>query len=897
MDLAALLVEEGAVSAADLERALARQREAGGALDTALLELGLIDEARLVGALSRATNLPAAPASAWDAADARARRVFPSRVAERHGLAPFALDGRELSLVATHPVDLGLLDEISFMLSLHLTAHVGPEWRVRALIHRLYGGALEPRMAAVASRPAPAAGRVPVPAAAAALKPEANAEDEAARGPETPPAVAGEDFGSVDLDISEDAPGAEVAVREPPAPPPMVGFAREAGEPLEPLAAALAQALESGDFPWLDEEVQDLGPAAPRAAELPPEPPGPPPERSAPPRWSVQDARAALAEARGRDGVVVSALRYARDFFEFAAVFAVTRDAVAGHDALGTGEEARDLARSTAIYASDPGIFHTVIETRAPYLGPVQRDAPGNEAILRGLGRGAPRTVLVYPVLLRDRPVCVLYADNGEAPVSPRRLGDLLLVLAAVGPSLERVIRARKRSLEAPAAASSASAPAPVPPHTDGVSSGPVAAAETGLAVPGPANEPEPAISSGAGSSAESPPTLEAKTDLAVPALEAKTELAIPAVEAKTELAIPAVEAKTEAAVPVFIEVRPEPQPMPSRTAPVAAAPDPEARRPRTPTPDARPTQLPHQVWRRPEPEPAFEVERMERPDAPATLDPEGEVRLLITTGIGTPRRAESMARLAAAGEDALTALVAALPGPVEEEGAHDPVRLGPIPAALALHGAQAVPQLVAVLQDPDPTRRRAAAVLLGAAAEPAAFGPLADRALDPEPRVAAAAAEALDRNRAHSAMRGIPDRLRRALLSGMAARSACAARALAGLRDVESIPLFIQVLETSPGPGAEAAAEALTRITLQRFGADARRWVGWWKENRGRGRAEWLFTGLTSADREARVAAAAELSLAAPAPVAYSPDASPADRESAARAWAGWWSRSGKVL
>ena len=45
----------------------------------------------------------------------------------------------------------GLLDEISFMLSLHLTAHVGPEWRVRALIHRLYGGALDPRFAALAT--------------------------------------------------------------------------------------------------------------------------------------------------------------------------------------------------------------------------------------------------------------------------------------------------------------------------------------------------------------------------------------------------------------------------------------------------------------------------------------------------------------------------------------------------------------------------------------------------------------------------------------------------------------------------------------------------------------------------------------------------------------------------
>src|SRR5512138_3017450 len=151
MDLAALLVQEGAVAGATMDQALARQAQLGGALDTALLELEAVDEPRLMAALSGATDLPAAPAAAWEAADARARRVFPSRVAERHGLAPFALDGRELALVATYPVDLGLLDEISFMLSLHLTAHVGPEWRVRALIHRLYGGTLDPRFAALAA--------------------------------------------------------------------------------------------------------------------------------------------------------------------------------------------------------------------------------------------------------------------------------------------------------------------------------------------------------------------------------------------------------------------------------------------------------------------------------------------------------------------------------------------------------------------------------------------------------------------------------------------------------------------------------------------------------------------------------------------------------------------------
>ncbi len=402
---------------ADLvERALERQREAGGALDTALLELGALAEDRLTEYLGRASELPPAPPTAWGAGDARARRVFPSRVAERHGLAPFALDGRELALVATYPVDLGLLDEISFMLSLHLTAHVGPEWRVRELIHRIYGGVLTPRLAALAA----AAGGAPA---------------ETSAPPEEEPAA-----------VERPAPPTTAAA--------MGGFSRDDSEPLEPLAAALAEALESVDIPVDDltpgseatPAAQDAAPAEEQLEDEGPEEesaPEEPPDRSAPPHWTLADARAAVGAAHHRDRVVLAALRYARDFFEFAAMFAVTRDAVAGHDALGF-EGARDHARTVAIWSSDPGIFKTVIETQSPYLGPVAMGVAGTDAVLNGLGR-KPRTVLVYPVMLRDRPVCLLYADNGEAPVSARRLGDLLMFLSTVGGEFERIIRDRKK--------------------------------------------------------------------------------------------------------------------------------------------------------------------------------------------------------------------------------------------------------------------------------------------------------------------------------------------------------------------------------------------------------------------------------------------------------------------
>ena len=505
----------------------------------------------------------------------------------------------------------------------------------------------------------------------------------------------------------------------------------------------------------------------------------------------------------------MAALRYARDFFEFAALFAVTRDAVAGHDALGVEEDARDLCRGTAIYTSDPGIFRTVIETRAPYLGPVAARRRGQRGHpRRAVARHAPHRAGLPDPCSATGPACVLYADNGEAPVSARRLGDLLLFISALGAAFERVI-----------ASGSGGRVAREQPRL-----GP---SEPGRPLPA-AEEPRPRR--------PTPPASRPRRRAPARRLPGQRRSRRPAHAPGKS----------------------------SETGPVAHAGAVRWPTPRTSTSTCRSTM------------------------APATVGlPQrgGRGRALVDTDPGSPRRAQSVARLAAQGDAAVQALVAALPGPLEDEQALEPTRLGPVPAALSLHGAAAVPLLLGVLQEADPARRRCAAVLLGAAAEPAAFALLADRALDADPRVAAAAADALARNRAPpgrcaacrigSAARSSP--------AWLAARAAGAARALGALRDVEAIPLLIQVLETSSGAAAEAAPR---RSRASRCSGSARTpgaGSPGGRRTAAAGRAEWLFSALTSRDRELRAAAAAELSEAAPvAGRSTPPTPAPAERASA---------------
>lgn len=168
--------------------------------------------------------------------------------------------------------------------------------------------------------------------------------------------------------------------------------------------------------------------------------PDPVPEQ--PPRWTVRDAFAALEAAADRDEVLRVLLRYTRDFLEAAAVFAVTPDGIAGVDAVGWSD-ARSRCRTLRLDPRPSGLLGVPLATRGPSLGPLARD-PGNERLIGGLGRPWPAVALAVPVVVRDRVVCLLYADNGDAPISARRIGDLLLVAGSVGSALERVVRSAK---------------------------------------------------------------------------------------------------------------------------------------------------------------------------------------------------------------------------------------------------------------------------------------------------------------------------------------------------------------------------------------------------------------------------------------------------------------------
>jgi hypothetical protein len=830
LDLAGILLEAGAASAEQMERALAHQRQMGGALDTALLELGLVPRGEVASYLSRASGLPSSPEGEFEP-DQRARRVFPARVAERHGLAPLRYEGKELSLLATYPVDLAVLDEISFMLSLRLVPHVAPEWQVRALLAKVYGGTLSERFAALARAasepPAPEEPPPRAPALPADTPAQATSAVDASVHPA--PLVVGEPIPTpLRVASPADEPEAIASAAEPEvivsaaaaepeamasAAEPEVIVSAAAAEPEATAPAAEPEAASPGatsptaelappeevlvaaedDFDiWIEEDIPVEESAVASPSEAPggdlsssgPEPsPEPEPEyepecepaiaasaavateaetwtstgpSDAPPHWTRQEALSALDAARSRDDVVTVALLYLREFFEASAVFAVTRNQLAGHDAMGW-PGARESCRRIRLTPSDAPLLAGVLASKGPFLGAVAPER-GNDDLLASLGRRSPRLALAYPVLLRERPVCILYADNGDRAVSPRRLGDLLLVMGSLAGALERVMRDAKRSRIADPAAGAAS----------------TTPTETAL-------EPAP------------------------------------------------------------------------------AAPIPEALA------------------------------------VPSPLNVAEAVRRLCLAPAGSDARKALFVHIVQHGPDAAAALRDAFPGPIEAaNGGEEPLEVeerGPVLSALHALGAVAAPFVVDLLRDPISERRRWAALLLGRIGDPAAFLPLAETALDPDRELAAAALAALVGVRHHPDFLPVLEWLRRELAVAEADRPARAAHALGALGDAEAIPLLVQTLET-PGPVAEASARALTILTARQFGHDTAAWISWWKAHRSARRSDWLFESLVDPDPEVRSAAATALRLAASPrpPLNYRADASPRERENVARAWRAWW-------
>ena len=136
---------------------------------------------------------------------------------------------------------------------------------------------------------------------------------------------------------------------------------------------------------------------------------------------------------------------FARQYFEYAALFVVHGDLAAGYDAWGPGAS-REKVRTIGVALDLPNALSHARTQGTAVIAPLQR--AGLDADLRAdLGRSAGRDVFVLPIQLRQRCVALLYGDQGIEPVDGAESGAVVAMMPFLADALERILLRKKRAM------------------------------------------------------------------------------------------------------------------------------------------------------------------------------------------------------------------------------------------------------------------------------------------------------------------------------------------------------------------------------------------------------------------------------------------------------------------
>ncbi|MDR0458543.1 MAG: type II secretion system ATPase GspE [Burkholderiaceae bacterium] len=119
-----VLVRAGKLSPRDLERALAATHEMGGALDAALVSLGLVSEVDAAHALAEYLGLPFVPGEQFPDAPVEANGLLPEFLRAHHAL-PLAIEDGQLHLAMRAPHDAFVVKALHLTTGLAVRPAVG----------------------------------------------------------------------------------------------------------------------------------------------------------------------------------------------------------------------------------------------------------------------------------------------------------------------------------------------------------------------------------------------------------------------------------------------------------------------------------------------------------------------------------------------------------------------------------------------------------------------------------------------------------------------------------------------------------------------------------------------------------------------------------------------------
>ena len=138
--LGGLLVEAGALTSEQLQKALKYQQKTGSKLGRAIIEQKIISERALITALAEQLNIDIVDLE-FTTPDPELIRMLPESAARRLLLIPLSRNGQTVTVVMADPLNIFAIDEIGVKLSCDVAVTISGEKDIQNAINRFYGTA------------------------------------------------------------------------------------------------------------------------------------------------------------------------------------------------------------------------------------------------------------------------------------------------------------------------------------------------------------------------------------------------------------------------------------------------------------------------------------------------------------------------------------------------------------------------------------------------------------------------------------------------------------------------------------------------------------------------------------------------------------------------------------
>ena len=402
------LVKRGVITKEQFEEATRSRVVFGGRLGTNLAELGYMRIEDIGCYLSENLEVPLAPEEWVSHPSGAARNAVASELVEKYSVLPLHLEKRTLHLAMLNPRDPVQIDEIAFMTGLRVVPYVLPEVQLLALLEHHYGLRREVRYINLGREAA----------AGLATKAKAAAGDPNRKFPE------------LNLDVAEDmAPlsNNQDLIDEESFQSLHANTGSNSYATQTQAAAGRAAGVPEIDLADLDRPAPTAD-AAPELAE-----------------GSIAALEVALVLARDREAVSEIALRIACRYADAAAIFIVRGSIISGFR--GDGVAITESIAGILLPTDSDCAITAPATTKKPFRGRPPESGL-NATLLASLQRADTREVTVFPILIRDQVVNLLYTDSGQNPLGETGFAALGALANLITCAYERLILERKVAFE-----------------------------------------------------------------------------------------------------------------------------------------------------------------------------------------------------------------------------------------------------------------------------------------------------------------------------------------------------------------------------------------------------------------------------------------------------------------